>query len=120
MSQPLMHNGQAYTNADAWRTAKATKAPKMSKPIGEEMEGQEPEDGAAIAEEHGPATEVHMTHDHEMGVHHVSSKHPDGHEHESDHESAEAAHEHGKKLAAVGAEEHGEPDGDEGEEPWGK
>jgi hypothetical protein len=62
------------------------------------------EDGAAIANEHGPATEVHMTHDHDMGVHHVSSVHPDGHTHESDHGSAEEAHEHGKKLAGVGAE----------------
>ena len=81
----------------------------------------EPEDGAQIAEQHGPATEVHIQHEHEMGVHHVVSEHPDGHHHESDHESAEKAHEHGKKLAgAGGAEEHSEPDGDEEAEPWGK
>lgn len=77
-------------------------------------EGEEPEDGAEIAQEHGPATEVHIEHEHEMGSHHVRSSHPDGHMHESDHESAEAAHEHGKKLAGVGGAEHdgeGEEDG---------
>jgi len=76
--------------------------------------GGEPEDGAALAEQHGPATEVHLQHEHEMGVHHVTSEHPDGHHHESDHESAAKAHEHAKKLAGAAAEEHGEPDGDEG------
>jgi hypothetical protein len=81
----------------------------------DEMQGQEPEDGAEIAQQHGPATDVSMHHEHEIGVHHVTSEHPDGHHHESDHESAEAAHEHGKKLAGVGGSEHeqgGEP------EPW--
>jgi len=71
------------------------------------------EDGAEIAEEHGPAHEIHMTHDHEAGAHHVQSMHPDGHEHHSDHASVEEAHEHAKKLAGAGMEEHEEPDGDE-------
>lgn len=57
------------------------------------------EDGSQIAQEHGPAHEVHIMHDHEGGQHHVMSMHPDGHQHESTHESAEKAHEHGKKLA---------------------
>src|SRR5271156_5909848 len=81
-----------------------------------EQMGGEPEDGAAIAEQHGPATEVHVMHEHEMGAHHVMSQHPDGHMHESDHESAEAAHEHGKKLAMGGGEGHSEEP--EGEEDW--
>jgi hypothetical protein len=77
--------------------------------------GQEPEDGAEIAAQHGPAHEVHITHEEEMGSHHVHSMHPDGHEHHSDHASKEEAHEHGKKLAGVGAEgAQQEPDGDEG------
>ncbi len=79
-----------------------------------EMEGAEPEDGAQIAEQHGPATEVHVMHEHEMGAHHVSSTHPDGHQHTSDHGSVEEAHEHAKKLATG----HGEPDGDEGKDAW--
>ena len=84
-----------------------------------EPEGGEEQDGGAVAEQHGPATQVNIEHEHEMGSHHVHSVHPDGHEHHSDHGSAEEAHEHGKKLAGVGGEEHGEPDGDEAE-PWGK
>ena len=85
-------------------------AKKMAKsPVSEpdEMQGEEPEDGAAIAEEHGPATEVHIQHEHEMGAHHVTSEHPDGYHYESDNESAAATHDHAKKLAS-----HAEPDGD--------
>lgn len=97
------------------------KKPMAASPMPQEMEGQgEPEDGAQIAEQHGPATEVHMMHEHEMGAHHVQSAHPDGHMHESDHESAEAAHEHGKKLAGVGGDRASDHDGPEGdaEEDW--
>lgn len=81
----------------------------------------EEQDGGAVAQEHGPAVEVNISHEHEMGSHHVRSSHPDGHMHESDHGSAEEAHDHGKKLAGVGEmeEKHAEPDGDESE-PWGK
>ena len=73
------------------------------------------EDPSQVAQEHGPAQEVHMMHDHEGGQHHVMSMHPDGHQHESMHGSVEEAHEHGKKLAGGGMEEHHEPDGDEPE-----
>jgi hypothetical protein len=95
------------------------KKPPMGKPPAEpeqEMgEGQqEPEDGAEIAQMHGPAHDVHIQHEHEMGSHHVTSEHPDGHHHESDHESAEAAHEHGKKLAGAGGEAPMEHEPDEG------
>ena len=96
------------------------KAP-MAAPGGE-MPG-ETEDGASVAQEHGPAVEVNVTHEHEIGSHHVRSAHPDGHMHESDHGSAEEAHEHGKKLAGIGAEESrgGEHDEESDEsEPWGK
>ena len=65
---------------------------------GMEPDGDE-QDGSAVAAEHGPATEVNISHDHEMGTHHVHSVHQDGHEHHSDHASADEAHEHGKKLA---------------------
>lgn len=85
---------------------KMAKAPKMNPSEQDEMrmgdDGEEPEDGAEIAEQHGPATEVHVQHEHEAGMHHVRSVHPDGHEHHSDHESAEAAHEHARKLAGAG------------------
>lgn len=99
---------------------KSVSKPMAKQPMQQGMEGEE-QDGGAVAAEHGPATEVNITHEHEIGSHHVRSAHPDGHMHESDHGSAEEAHEHGKKLAGIGAaESHGEPDGDEGDEPWGK
>jgi len=75
---------------------------------GEEMGGEE--SGTEVAAAHGPAHEVHITHDHEGGAHHVHSVHPDGHEHHSDHGSAGEAHDHAKELADDG---QGEPDGDE-------
>src|SRR5580700_7393671 len=100
MAQPLMHNGKSYSNADTWRSAKAMEAPKpaMGEPGGE---GEEP---SAVAKAHGPAVQVNIEHEHEMGSHHVDSVHPDGHEHHSDHGSAEEAHETGKKLAGIGGE----------------
>src|SRR4029077_18852451 len=87
------------------------KAPDMSGM--EEGENPEQQDGAAIAAEHGPAHEIHMQHEHEMGAHHVHSMHPDGHEHHSDHGSVGEAHDHAKKLAGgeqgeEGYEEKGE------------
>lgn len=80
-------------------------------PLKQPTEGGE-EDGTSVAAEHGPAHEVHVTHDHEAGAHHVHSIHPDGHEHHSDHDSVEEAHEHGKKLAGADAEENDEPEDD--------
>jgi hypothetical protein len=121
MTQPLEHAGRQYSNADAWRTAKRTQSdPKAKKTPpadmhDDEMGGEEPEDGAQIAEEHGPATSVQIQHDHDMGHHAVMSEHPDGHQHMSDHhESAEAAHEHAKKLSGVGAQESEGGEEDEG------
>lgn len=79
----------------------------------EGMDGEE--DGSAIAEAHGPAHEVHVTHDDESGQHHVHSMHPDGHEHHSDHESRKHAHEHAAKVS--GAEEMGTEGDGMGEMP---
>jgi hypothetical protein len=97
----------------AGKPAPKKKAPMAAAPMPQEMEGQEPEDGAQIAEQHGPATEVNVMHQHEAGMHHVTSHHPDGHMHESDHGSAEEAHEHAKKLAGAGSGHSEEPDGEE-------
>lgn len=54
-----------------------------------------------VAAEHGPAHEIHMTHDHEGGVHHVHSVHGDGYEHHADHQSAEHAHTHAAHAAGL-------------------
>ena len=83
-----------------------SKSPVAEHPEMENMEDGE-QDGAAIAAEHGPAHEIHMQHEHEMGAHHVHSVHPDGHEHHSDHGSVKEAHDHAHKLAG-GAGEGGE------------
>ena len=82
---------------------------------GEQDKG-EGEDGTAIAKAHGPAHEIHISHHAEKNLHHVHSVHPDGHHHHSDHASKEEAHEHGKDLAAVGANEEA-PEGNFEEEP---
>lgn len=76
----------------------------MADPLAQPTEGGDEQDGSQVAQEHGPAVEVNVMHNHEAGEHHVHSKHPDGHEHHSDHGSAEEAHEHAKQLAG-GAEE---------------
>lgn len=76
---------------------------EKSDPLQQPTEGGG-EDGSQVAQEHGPATHVQM--DHSMPPEHkVTSMHPDGHQHESMHGSAEEAHEHGKKLAGGGMEQ---------------
>jgi hypothetical protein len=80
--------------------------------------GEEPQSGeldpSAVVAEHGPANDVHITHDHAAGKHHVTSTHEDGHVHESEHASAEEAGEHAKMLGSGGGEE--QPDELEGAE----
>lgn len=67
-----------------------------------------------VHEEHGPATKVEVKHDGEH--HHVTTTHEDGHVHESKgHPSVAHVHEHiGHSIGTGGAEQHSEPDGDEG------
>lgn len=72
--------------------------------------GEQEQDGSQVAQEHGPAVEINMMHDHEGGMHHVRSAHPDGHMHESQHGSAGEAHEHAKKLAGTHESEMGNQD----------
>lgn len=68
--------------------------------MGEEPGGESPE---AVVAEHGPANAVHVTHDHAANKHHVHSEHEDGHATESDHGSADEAHDHAKALATDSA-----------------
>lgn len=79
----------------------------------QEGEGGEhtPEEAQQIVQEHGPAMETHTTH--MDGQHTMTSKHPDGHEHHSEHGSAEEAHEHAKHLSEDGGGDNQMP----GEEP---
>jgi len=90
----------------------AERSDPLQQPAGED---QDQEDGSQVAQEHGPATEVHVMHNHEAGEHHVQSMHPDGHQHESMHGSVDEAHEHGKKLAGGGMEQEMGGEGQEDE-----
>jgi len=77
---------------------------------GQEHENEEgKESPEQVVAEHGPATTIHIHHDHVAGKHHVTSTHEDGHVHESDHATAAEAHEHAKKLGG-GEEAHENPD----------
>jgi len=65
---------------------------------------------------HGPAEHVMAEHDHEEGMHHVHTVHGEKHHH-SDHDTAEAAHEHMGHALGVDAEsEEGEAEPYGGEE----
>lgn len=80
---------------------------------GEEM-GGDGADPAQVVAEHGPANDVHVTHDHATGKHHVTSTHEDGHVEESDHGSAAEAHDHAKALSEdAGSQEPDELEGAE-------
>ena len=59
------------------------------------------ESGDMVAREHGPAHEVHITHDHASGQHHVHSVHQDGHQNHSMHATPEEAHLHAKAAAGM-------------------
>ena len=56
-------------------------------------------DPKAVVAEHGPATSIHVTHDHKNKKHHVTSTHTSGHVHDSDHAAARDAHSHAAALA---------------------
>jgi hypothetical protein len=61
-------------------------------------EGQDQGGAEAVVKAHGPAHTVTIKHDHEANKHHVHSSHKDGHEHLSEHGSAQEAHDHAGKL----------------------
>ena len=63
-----------------------------------------------VAQEHGPATDVHIEHDHAKGEHKVTSTHEDGHKHESVHSSAAEAYEVGGALANTDVKRREHPD----------
>ena len=76
-----------------------------AKPQGEAGGG----DIGAFVQQHGPAEQIHIQHDHAAGQHHVTSHHK-GKKHHSTHGSAEEAHAHAAQAAGIS---QGEPDGDE-------
>lgn len=87
-------DGSKHTNHSTMKAADAHYG--AGKPAPEEHnapeEGESQNDGAQVAEEHGPAQVIDIQHDHEGGRHVVHATHPDGHEHETEHASAGEAH----------------------------
>ena len=82
----------------------AAETPEFEK--GEQEGAKEGQEGMQeapeqIVKEHGPATTVHISHDHKSGKHHVVSTHPDGHVHTSDHATAGEAHAAAGKLSGA-------------------
>jgi hypothetical protein len=116
MASPFVgKDGSRHTNHDSMKRADARFSAKQPAPKaqtsgdagGEYNEGAEDQmdqaqDGAAMAAEHGPAAELHIQHDHEAGRHSVHAKHPDGHEHDTEHASADEAHKYAADCAGVG------------------
>lgn len=100
--------GNKFTNRDAMKHSEArnmAKSPASAAISAEEPNGEpEPaqQDGKAMAQQHGPAVELHIQHDHEGGQHHVHAVHPDMHEHDSVHGSADEAHKYAADCAGVG------------------
>ena len=99
-------DGSKFTNRDTMQQherSMASRAPKIgSEQALEEPDGghDEPmgEDPHGVVQQHGPAVEVNVMHDHQGGKHSVHSMHQDGHEHESEHGSAKEAGQHGMCL----------------------
>jgi hypothetical protein len=82
---------------------------------------QQPVPSAVVAQ-HGKAVHVHTSHDHESNKHHVHSVHADGHVSDSDHASAQDAHEAAKQLGGGDEKEMNDnplEEAQEGPEPDG-
>lgn len=84
----------------------------LAEEVGEKNDSPKEEQGEGethpVVSEHGPATDVHIHHDHKNNKHTVTSHHEDGHTNVSDHEDAQTAHQEGGKLANVSLKKSGE------------
>jgi hypothetical protein len=110
MASPFVgKDGSRHTNHDSMKRSNARFGAKQPAPSTEGAgddynDGAEDQaDGAAMAAEHGPASEVSVQHDHEGGRHSVHAKHPDGHEHSSEHATADDAHRFAADCAGAGS-----------------
>lgn len=94
----LSHNRKLPPMGGGMKKGDPLKMPGMGGGADDSMGGGA-EDPAAVVAEHGPANEIHVSHDRAANKHHVHSEHEDGHQTESDHASSDEAHDHGKALA---------------------
>lgn len=99
--------GNKFTNYSAMKSSEAklkakgpSATPAPEPEGGEEMGGES--DGKALAQQHGPAVQIDIQHNHEAGQHTVHAMHPNGHEHETQHGSAAEAHQFAGDCAGGG------------------
>lgn len=99
-------DGSAFTNRDSMKSHDMKSMAKSPAPQVEPQdseESSEPEgaqDGAVMAQQHGPAAQIDIQHS--EGAHTVHVMHPDGHSHESQHPTPEAAHKFAGDCAGCG------------------
>ncbi len=112
-------DGSRHTNRDTMQRADARFGAGQKAPVaqgdgdpGDDGEQADPQDGKALAAEHGPATEIAIHHDHAAGKHSVHAEHPDGHSHDTEHGSADEAHQFAADAAGVGAQPSDESGGE--------
>lgn len=95
--------GNKFTNHSAMKSSEAKLKAKGPTATPAPEEGEEMEsDGKALAQQHGPAVQIDIQHNHEAGQHTVHAMHPNGHEHETQHGSAGEAHQFAGDCAGGG------------------
>src|ERR1700691_3493976 len=105
---PVHSFGRGKLNDEMRKPTSPSVTPK-SRPAGHqpdpdaEMHEESPEDIHDVVKEHGPAEEIHMKHDHEAGIHQVTSHHGEF-KHHSTHGSHHEAHAHAGKALGMDAE----------------
>lgn len=98
-------DGSQFTNHSGMKShearikAKSPQPAPQPEPDADDMGGEDPQ---SVASAHGPAVEVNISHDHQGGKHSVHSMHQDGHEHTSEHGSADEAHQAARVLSGDG------------------
>lgn len=98
-------SGGKHTNHSSFKSAEAklkAKGPSATPPMQTDGESQSEQGGKAMAEQHGPAVQIDIQHDHQGGRHSVHAMHQDGHEHETEHGSATEAHGYAADCAGGG------------------
>lgn len=97
-------NHSAMKSSEARLKAKGPSATPKANPADEEMDPTVGggSDGAAMAQQHGPAVQIDIQHNHEAGQHHVAVMHKNGTQHEKDFGSAGEAHQFAGDCAGGG------------------
>ncbi len=123
MASPFVaKDGSRHTNRETARRADArfdarsatSPAERTQRAVGGASAAgdQDPLDGPAIARRHGPAIEVNILHS--ASKHTVHAEHYDGHTHDTEHPTREAAHRFAAQVAGV---KDGADDGQEQDDP---